>query len=86
MKIVYNTENDNRTKLGMEKLPIGVVRRKLNPDGLGHKSYRSRNKKKCFKCFKCDSYDNVIVEQVIMFGHKTLSYVCIDCKKKELRR
>lgn len=81
-KIVYNLEGNigsDNDKIKMEKLTTGVVKRKLNPNELGHKSYRSRNKK---KCFVCKTYDNVVSEQVIIFGHKTLSYVCIDCRKK----
>lgn len=73
-KIVY----DNRSKFGIEKLPVGVVKRKLNSTRLGQKVFNSRNKK---KCFICNTYDNVIIEQVTMFGHRTLSYVCIDCKR-----
>lgn len=76
LKIVLD---DNRTKLGMEVLPIGVVKRRLNPNGLGHKIYNSRNKK---RCFICNTYDNVISEYVIIFEYYTIAYVCIDCKKK----
>jgi len=69
--------SDNKTKIGMEVIPRGVVKRKLNPDGLSHKSYRSRNKK---RCFVCNTYDGVIYEQIVIFGHKTSLYVCKNCK------
>ena len=75
------TVNDNRgTKLGMEVLPRGVIKRKLNPNELGYKVFNSRNKK---KCFICNTYDNITTEQVIVFGYRILSYVCIDCRNKE---
>jgi hypothetical protein len=79
MKIICNSENNSRTKLGMKKIPIGVVKRKFNPNGL-HKIFNSRNKK---KCFICNTYDNIIVERVVMFGHDTVAYVCIECRNKE---
>jgi len=78
MKIV---EDCNRSKLCMEVIPIGVVKRKLNPNGLGHKIHNSRNRK---RCFVCNTYDNVIYEQIVMFEHKTLSYVCKNCKDKKV--
>lgn len=77
MKIV--NEDDNRTKLGMEVLPRGVLKRKLNPNELGYKMYRSRNKK---RCSICNSYDDVISEQIVLFGYVTLSFICIMCRKK----
>lgn len=78
MKIV--NEDGNR-KLGMDVLPRGVVKRKLNPNGLGHKIHNSRNRK---RCFVCNTYDNVIYEQIVMFEHKTSLYVCKNCKDKKV--